>query len=120
MTRRLDPYDRVYELGDASVPFNFDVHAMIFSNDAPKLESALHRKFENRRLNSINKRREYFKVSLDEIETVIKQNHDQTIEFIKTAPAEEYRESLILSNQVELPLNDIKIAFAQAAAGKQE
>ena len=58
MTRRLDPMDRVDELGDASVPFVFDVHAMIFSNDAPALESALHRAFDDRKVNMINTRRE--------------------------------------------------------------
>ncbi|WP_123041386.1 DUF4041 domain-containing protein [Cohnella candidum] len=98
MTRRLDPYDRVFELGDASVPFNFDVHAMIFSEDAPKLEAALHREFDSRRLNAINRKREFFNVSLDEIEEVIKRNHDKTIEFIRTADAEQYRETLVLRN----------------------
>ena len=67
MTRRLDPQERVDELGDASVPFNFDVHAMIFSDDAPALEAALHKAFENRKLNMVNKRREFFNVTLDEI-----------------------------------------------------
>lgn len=59
MTRRLDPMERVDELGDASVPFNFDVHAMIFSEDAPKLEAALHKAFEDRKLNMVNTRREF-------------------------------------------------------------
>ena len=67
MTRRLDPQDRVDELGDASVPFNFDVHAMIFSDDAPALEAALHRAFEDRKLNMVNQRREFFNVTLEEI-----------------------------------------------------
>ena len=67
MTRRLDPQDRVDELGDASVPFNFDVHAMIFSDDAPALEAALHKAFEDRKLNMVNTRREFFNVTLDEI-----------------------------------------------------
>lgn len=74
MTRRLDPMERVDELGDASVPFDFDVHAMIFSDDAPKLESALHRAFENKKLNMVNTRREFFNVTLDEIKEVIKLN----------------------------------------------
>ncbi|MHA6484516.1 DUF4041 domain-containing protein [Paenibacillus sp. strain BS8-2] len=118
MTRRLDPYDRVYELGDASVPFNFDVHAMIFSNDAPKLESALHREFETKRLNTINKRREYFNVTIDEIETMIKRNHDQTVEFIKTAAAEEFRESQLLNNQ-NAGSKEVHTALEQAAASRQ-
>lgn len=94
MTRRLDPMERVDELGDASVPFKFDVHAMIFSDDAPKLESALHRAFENKKVNMINSRREFFKVSLDEIEEVIKNNYDKTVEFERTPQAEQYRESI--------------------------
>ncbi|MGL5066925.1 MAG: DUF4041 domain-containing protein [Sarcina sp.] len=94
MTRRLEPMDRVDELGNASVPFNFDVHALIFSEDAPKLESALHRAFENKKVNMVNKRREFFDVQLEEIETVIKANFDKTVEFTRTAKAEQYRESL--------------------------
>lgn len=94
MTRRLDPMDRIDELGDASVPFNFDVHAMIFANDAPALEAALHRAFENKKLNMINTRREFFNVTLEEIENVVKANFDKTVEFIKDPPAEQYRESL--------------------------
>jgi hypothetical protein len=94
MTRRLDPMDRVDELGDASVPFNFDVHAMIFSDNAPALEAALHRAFENKKLNMINTRREFFNVTLEEIEEVVKANFDKTVEFVKNPPAEQYRESL--------------------------
>ena len=67
MTRRLDPVDRVKELGDASVPFPFDVHAMIFSEDAPGLESALHRRFDDRRVNLVNRRKEFFHVEVDEL-----------------------------------------------------
>ena len=70
MTRRLNPQDRIDELSDASVPFNFDVHAMIFSDDAPALEAALHKAFEDRKLNMVNKRREFFYVTLDEIKDV--------------------------------------------------
>ena len=94
MTRRLEPMDRVDELGDASVPFNFDVHAMIFSEDAPKLENALHKAFENRKLNMVNSRREFFNVTLEEIEKVIKDNFDKTVEFVREPKAEQYRESL--------------------------
>ena len=93
MTRRLDPMDRVDELGDASVPFNFDVHAMIFSDNAPALEAALHRAFENRKVNMINTRREFFNVTLEEIEAEVKKNYDKTVEFTRFPPAEQYRES---------------------------
>ncbi|MCZ2248992.1 MAG: DUF4041 domain-containing protein [Bacteroidia bacterium] len=96
VTRRFDPTERVYELGDASVPFRFDTHAMIFSDDAPALENALHKTFESRRLNMVNRRREFFHVTLDEIEKVVKTNFSKPVEFIKIAEAAEYRESLML------------------------
>lgn len=101
MTRRLDPQDRVDELGDASVPFNFDVHAMIFSNDAPKLEAALHNAFADRKLNFVNQRREFFNVTLDEIKQVVKENYDKSVEFVELAPAEQYRESLKLKEEAQ-------------------
>lgn len=91
MTRRLNPQDRIDELGDASVPFNFDVHAMIFSDDAPALETALHKAFEDRKLNMVNTRREFFNVTLDEIKEVVKNNFDKTVEFIDVPDAEQYR-----------------------------
>lgn len=99
MTRRLDPMDRVNELGDASVPFKYDVHAMIFSEDAPKLETALHRSFADRRVNMVNTRKEFYRVSLEEIEAVVKENHDKTVDFNYIAYAQQYRESLLLSNK---------------------
>lgn len=94
MTRRLEPMERVNELGDASVPFNFDVHAMIFSDDAPALENALHHAFEDKRVNMVNSRREFFRVSLDEIEKVVKENFkERAVEFTCIPEAEQYRES---------------------------
>lgn len=91
MTRRLDPQERIDELGDASVPFNFDVHAMIFTDDAPGLEASLHKAFENKKLNTVNTRREFFNVTLEEIKEEINRNYDKTVEFIDTAEAEQYR-----------------------------
>lgn len=96
MTRRLDPQDRVDELGDASVPFKFDVHAMIFSDDAPALEAALHRAFDSKKVNMINSRKEFFNVTLEEIESVVKKNYDKTVEFIRTPSAEQYRETQMI------------------------
>lgn len=93
MTRRLDPMERIHELGGALVPFNFDVHAMIFSDDAPKLEAALHRAFESRKINLVNSRREFFYVGIEEIEEVVKQNYDKSVDFIRYADAEQFRES---------------------------
>lgn len=100
MTRRLDPQERVDELGDASVPFNFDVHAMIFSDDAPALEASLHKAFEHRKLNMVNQRREFFNVTLDEIKTVVKENYDKTVEFVDIPNAEQYRVSEKMRQQL--------------------
>ena len=100
MTRRLEPTERVDELGDASVPFNFDIHAMIFSDDAPSLENALHKAFEDKKVNMVNHRREFFNVTLDEIEAVVKANYDKTVEFVKTPSAEQYRESLMIKSKM--------------------
>ena len=96
MTRRLNPMERVDELGDASVPFKFDVHAMIFSDDAPKLETALHHAFEGKKVNMVNNRREFFRVSLDEIKEVVKKNFDKTVEFVDIPDAEQYRQSVLI------------------------
>lgn len=101
MTRRLDPMEHVDELGDASVPFKFDVHAMIFSDDAPSLETALHHAFENKKVNMINGRREFFNVTLEEIEQVVKENYDKTVEFVKIPQAEQYRESKKIIEQLK-------------------
>ena len=98
MTRRLDPQERIDELSDASVPFNFDVHAMIFSENAPALENALHKAFESKKLNMVNQRREFFSVSLEEIKKEIRKNHDKTVEFIDIPEAEQYRTSLLLKS----------------------
>ena len=93
MTRRLEPYDRVHELGGASVPFRFDVHAMIFTEDAPALENALHKAFDSRRVNLVNARREFFHVTLNEIEEVVKNNFDKTVSFERSPLAPEFRET---------------------------
>lgn len=93
MTRRLDPSERVYELSGASVPFNFDIHAMIFTDDAPGLEAALHRAFENRKINMVNHRREFFYATPEEIKSVIRQNFTKAFDFIDDPEAEQYRVS---------------------------
>lgn len=92
MTRRLEPQDRVDELGDASVPFEFDVHSFIFSEDAVGLEASLHERLASCRMNKINARKEFFRVSLDEIERLV-QETDPTASFNRTMAAEEYRAS---------------------------
>lgn len=95
MTRRLDPMDRVRELGDASVPFSFDVHAIIYSEDAPKLENKLHKLFGQRRVNLINHRKEFFRVTIDEIAQAVRENHGE-IDITLAAEAAEYRKTLAM------------------------
>jgi hypothetical protein len=93
MTRRLDPMDRVKELGDASVPFQFDVHAIIYSENAPQLENELHKQFNTQRVNMVNNKKEFFKVPLSAIEEYVKKCTKDEIEFTKLAEAQEFRES---------------------------
>ena len=100
MTRRLDPQDRVNELGSASVPFKFDVHSFIFSNDAVGLEKKLHDMLNERRLNKVNLRKEFFKVEIDELEELVN-SIDPTAEFNKTMLAEEFRQS----SELDKPLS---------------
>jgi ABC-type uncharacterized transport system auxiliary subunit len=99
MTRRLEPQDRVKELGDASVPFQFDTHAMIFSEDAPNLENELHKAFANRKVNMLNYRKEFFKVTLNEIEEKVKEIGLET-EFIRIPEAMEYRETIAILSKL--------------------
>lgn len=98
MTRRLDPYDRVKELGDASVPFGFDVHAIIYSKDAPTLENALHRAFDGERVNLANTRKEFFRVGLDRIRAAVRSQVPDA-EFYEQAEAREYKETVALQVQ---------------------
>jgi len=93
LTRRLEPEIRVKELGDASVPFAFDIHAMIYAEDAPELENTFHKHFRDKRVNRVNHRKEFFEVSLDEIEKCATL-HGLNVEFTKLAEAKEYRETL--------------------------
>lgn len=100
MTRRLEPLDRVRELGDASVPFEFDVHAMIYSEDAPALERQLHKKFLKSQLNKINPRKEFFRLDLSDLK-----NHIETIgincKWTLLAEAKQYRETLKLEEEMK-------------------
>ena len=90
LTRRLDPTERVRELGDASVPFSFDIHAMISSEDAPSLETALHRAFDDKRVNAVNMRKEFFKVGLEDIRKKVEEITGNEADFVTTILAEEY------------------------------
>ena len=94
MTRRLDPMDRVRELGDASVPFNFDVHALFFSDDAVSVETELHHRFADKRVNRINARREFFYATPAEVREALKDVAGNLLEFTEEPEAEQYRLSL--------------------------
>lgn len=93
MTRRLEPLERVRELGSASVPFLFDVHAIIYSENAPELECKLHRRFESRRVNVVNARKEFFRVTIEEIRDAVQDLFGQ-VTFFMEAQAHEYRQTL--------------------------
>ena len=90
MTRRLNPQDRVDELGSASVPFKFDVHSFIFSDDAVSLETELHRRLNSQRVNKVNMRKEFFYSTLDDLEALVNEI-SPTAEFTRTMLAEEFR-----------------------------
>ncbi len=95
MTRRLEPTDRIDELGDASVPFDFDVHGLIYSENAPELENILQKKFDSKRVNLVNRRAEFFNTTIDEIEAFVNELNLK-IQLTKMAEAKEYRETLAL------------------------
>jgi len=97
MTRRLDPLERIDELGDASVPFKFDVHAMMFSNDAVALEQQIHQQLAASRVNKINMRKEFFYADVESLEKLV-QDIDSTAEFTMTMIAQEYRQSLSITD----------------------
>lgn len=104
MTRRLEPLDRIHELGDASVPFPFDVHAMIWSTDAPTLETSLHKHFAFNQVNKVNFRKEFFKAPIAEIREEIEKMGVKNISWTMTAEATEYKETQALEKQfVENP-----------------
>lgn len=99
VTRRLEPLDRINELSSASVPFKYDVHALVFSYEAYKLEKELHDYFDKNRVNKVNGRKEFFKVTIEEIEEKLKDYKELTIDFTSQPEAEEYRQTLSLLNE---------------------
>ena len=122
MTRRMEPMERIAELGDASVPFPFDLHAMLYSDNAPELENALHQLFADRRLNVVNPRREFYhNVELEEIEVFVR-SRGLSAQFIKDAEAREYRETLVKRNErrlAEPATTSFPGGLFQTAAGGQ-
>lgn len=100
MTRRLEPLDRVRELGDASVPFPFDVHAMIYCEDAPKLETELHRFFVQNQVNKVNPRKEFFRIPISDIKKEV-EKREVEVKWTMTALASEYKETLAIERSME-------------------
>ena len=101
---------QVVELGDASVPFPFDVHMMIKCDDAPALEAALHQCFHARRVNRVNPRNEFFRVTIEEIVSVVREHHGE-VEYTADAEALEYRSS---QSAAEADVEEIEQAWAEA------
>jgi len=132
LTRRLEPLDRVRELGDSSVPFEFDVHALIFSEDAPVLENQLHRHFVMTQVNKVNHRKEFFKTDLAHIRQEI-EKLGLTAKWTMTAKAMEYHETLTIENAIkdnptmreawlkrQLKLSCVPLAIAESAEAAEE
>ena len=113
LTRRLDPEDRVRELGDASVPFTFDTHAMIYSAEAPALEAALHAEFDDRRINAANMRKEFFRATLEEVEGAVRRLAPDA-EFHRDIEAQEFRETMAKrKQQLEAEETEADLAFPE-------
>ena len=98
MTRRLEPMDRVKELGDASVPFPFDVHMMISCDDAPTLENALHRELHKQRVNKVNFRKEFFHTDIESVRKMVEANHGK-VDYVADAEALQYREGADMTDE---------------------
>ena len=114
MTRRLDPHDRVRELGDASVPFKFDVHALFFSKDAVGIEAELHQRFEDRRVNLVNRRREFFRATPTQVKEQLANLTGELLEFEELPEAVEYHQSKGASRITAPPLKVEPTAAAPA------
>ena len=113
LTRRLNPDDRVRELGDASVPFRFDTHAMIYSENAPALEVALHNEFSDHRINASNLRKEFFRVSLDEVEEAVRTLAPDA-SFFRDREAQEWHETLSLRKQALVDMQKTSDEFPES------
>ena len=103
MTRRLDPHDRIRELGDASVPFRYDVHALIFSDDAVGLETRLHHDFADQRVNLVNLRREFFRVTPAQVRDALLRHQGSIIEWVDHPEAAEWRQSETTRRRASIP-----------------
>ena len=119
MTRRLEPMERVYELGDASVPFPFDVHAMIYSDDAPGVERLLHKEFDDLRVNKVNYRKEFFRVTLERIRQLAEAKGMQ-VTFTMAAEARDYRETQALERMSEGERTRYQAKWKEADSGSPD
>ncbi len=121
MTRRLEPLDRVRELGDASVPFPFDVHMMISSNDAPALENALHHTLHKQRLNKINPRKEFFRAEIEAIRQIVQEHHGE-VQYVAEPEALEYHQSLTISDEDEEYIESVydKLAYDEEKPSSED
>lgn len=99
VTRRDNPEERIRELSSASVPFRFDTHVFIFSKNAYDLESELHERFDNQRVNKVNMRKEFFRISIDDVKKIVEENKGQVHSFIEHPDAEEYYDTLKMEKQ---------------------
>ncbi|WP_295620098.1 GIY-YIG nuclease family protein [uncultured Methanobrevibacter sp.] len=97
VTRRDDPEERIRELSNASVPFKYDSHVFIFSKDAYTLESNLHERFDKKRVNKINRRKEFFNITIDDVKKIVEENKASVHIFVEKPEAEEYYDSLKLA-----------------------
>ena len=94
VTRRDDPEERIRELSNASVPFKYDSHVFIFSDDAYNLESSLHERFDMKRVNKVNRRKEFFNITIDDVKKIVEENKASVHSFVEEPEAEEYYDSL--------------------------
>ena len=101
VTRRDDPEERIRELSNASVPFKYDSHVFIFSEDAYNLESSLHERFDNKRVNKVNRRKEFFNITIDDVKKIVEENKASVHSFVEEPEAEEYYDSLKLAEMPE-------------------
>jgi hypothetical protein len=113
MTRRLEPKERVDELGSASVPFPYDVHMMIRCDDAPKLENAIHRALHKHRINKANPRKEFFKAEIESILEIVRKNHSAEVEYRADPEALEYNQSLTMPDEDAQYVEKVFDAFAK-------
>ena len=101
VTRRDDPEERIRELSNASVPFKYDSHVFIFSEDAYNLESSLHERFDNKRVNKVNRRKEFFNIGIDDVKQIVEENKASVHSFVEEPEAEEYYDSLKMAEMPE-------------------